>query len=345
MELQRETLRHRPRRVWAGPGKPLPISSILASQSVLELSVWLACATATIFAWLLIRQFDVAIDYLSLLAALGVLGFFLVVHVVYGRWRGSPRLSNLCGALAAMVWSGGMAGIISLAGLRYHSTLIDEKLAAWDRAAGIDLPAIIGCAADHPLWSSFLAITYDSSFVLLLGLVAFLAFIRRFDQLWLLAFVFAVTIIASTSISVLWPARGAFAFFDYPTSLLERLPHGAGIYHLEKFDYFRNSVSPVVSFASLQGVVTFPSFHCCLALMTICATKGVRWLFPISIGWNVFVIVSTVPIGGHYAIDLPGGALLWLIATFIGVHLTRPAYYSRTLFRITQALPDQFCKM
>lgn len=330
MELRCETLVTAATPL-GGSGNPLPISPIPASQSALQPSVWLACATASIFAWLLILQFNVAIDYFSLLAALGVLGFFLTVYVVYGRWRGSPRLSNLCGVLAAMAWSGGMAGIISLVGLRDHSTLIDEKLAAWDRAAGIDLPAIIVWAADHPFWSSFLAITYDSSFVLLLGLVVFLACIRRFDQLWLLAFVFAVAIIASTSISVVWPAKGAFAFFNYPASLLERLPHGAGIYHIEEFDYFRNSVSPVLSFASLQGVVTFPSFHCCLALMTIFATKGVRWLFPISVCWNVFVIASTVPIGGHYAIDLPGGVLLWLIATFVGVHLTRPAYYSPTL--------------
>src|ERR1700742_3238095 len=126
MELRRETLVTSVAAPLGGSGNPLPISPIPASQSALQPSVWLACATASIFAWLLILQFNVAIDYFSLLAALGVLGFFLTVYVVYGRWRGSPRLSNLCGVLAAMAWSGGMAGIISLVGLRDHSTLIDE---------------------------------------------------------------------------------------------------------------------------------------------------------------------------------------------------------------------------
>lgn len=168
-------------------------------------------------------------------------------------------------------------------------TDVDAELARWDRAAGIDGPAIIAWAADHPFFSSLLAITYLSSFHLLFGLTVLLAFMRRFDQLWVLAFVFAATIVVSTSFSVVWPAKGAFAFFDYPASLLERLPQEAGIYHLEKFDYFRSDVSPVLSFASLQGVVTFPSFHCCLALMTIFTTWGLRSLFAISLGWNALV--------------------------------------------------------
>jgi PAP2 superfamily len=318
-----------------------PASSLSGPHATLEAAVWLVCVFATIFAAFLIRRFAVGIDYASLLAAIAVLGFLLAVYIAYGRWRASPRLSNLCGVLAAMTWSGAMAGIISLIGLRYHAPMIDAQLAHWDRAAGIDVPAIIAWAADYPFWSSLLAIAYESSFPLLFGLIVLLAFTRRFDRLWVLAFVFALTIVVSTSISVVWPARGAFAFFDYPASLLERLPRGAGIYHLEKFDYFSSDPSPVVSFASLQGVVTFPSFHCCLALMTIFATWGLRWFFPISLSWNGLVIMSTVPIGGHYAIDLPGGALLWLAATATGIAMASlpPIRWHCSVY----ALPDRPC--
>jgi hypothetical protein len=214
-----------------------------------------------------------------------------------------------------MLWSASMAGIISLVGLRSNASFIDAALAEWDRAAGIDLPAVIAWAADHPAWSHLLAVTYESSFPLLFGLALLLAIMRRFDQLWILTFVFAATIVVCASISVVWPAKGAFAFFGYPASLLEQLPTGAGIYHLQKFEYFRNGVSPLLSFANLQGVVTFPSFHCCLALMTIFATWNLKWIFPISLSWNALAIVSTLPIGGHYAIDLPCGAILWLAAT------------------------------
>jgi hypothetical protein len=327
MELQREprvATAAAPLLARLGELRKVRLTSFLSrQQAALEAGAWLACMLATIFAAFLIRRFAIFVDYASLLVALAVLGFLLAVYVVYGRWRASPRLSNLCGALAAMTWSAAMAGIISLVGLRYHARLIDVELAEWDQAVGLDVQTVIAWAADHPFWSSLLAFSYDSSFSLLLALTVLLAFMRRFDQLWVLVFVFAATIVVSTSISVVWPAKGAFAFYDYPVSLLERLPHGAGIYHLQKFDYFRNGASPVVSFASLQGVVTFPSFHCCLALMTIFGTWGLRWLFPISLSWNALVIISTVPIGGHYAIDLPAGALLWLFATVAGVALAK----------------------
>jgi hypothetical protein len=305
-----------------------PVSSSRPHTAV-EIGVWALCVIATVFAAFLIEHFAVTVDHTSFLVALVVLGFLLSVYIVYARWRGSPRLSNLSGVLAAMSWSGAMAGIISLVGLRYHTPMIDANLAAWDRAAGIAVPSMVAWAADHPHWSHLLTIAYESSFPVLFGLVVLLAFTRRFDQLWVLAFVFAATIVASTSISVLLPAKGAFAFFDYPTSLLDRLPRGAGTYHLEKFDYFRDNATPVLSFASLQGVVTFPSFHCCLALMTIFATKGLRGLFPISLGWNALVLVSTIPIGGHYVIDLPAGALLWLTATIAGVAMTKHSVTSR----------------
>ncbi len=222
-----------------------------------------------------------------------------------------------------MTWSGVMAGTISLVGLRYHAPMIDAELAGWDRAADIHVPLIVTWAAHHPLCTSVLAFTYDSSLPLLFCLAVLLAIARKFDQLWLLAFVFAATVILSTGISVVWPAQGAFAFFDYPPSLLADLPHGAGIYHLQEMDYFRSERSPVLSLACMQGVVTFPSFHCCVALMAIFATYRLRWLFPVSLTWNALVLISTMPIGGHYGVDLPGGALLWLVATTAGVAMKK----------------------
>ena len=208
-----------------------------------------------------------------------------------------------------------MGGIISLIGLRYQSPLIDTFLAKLDRAAGIDVPWFVEWSAAHPLWSQLLGVAYESSFVQLFALTILLAVCSRADKLWQLALVFAITMVVSTTISVIWPAKGAFAYFNYPSDIIDRLPAGAGIYHLTKFEYFRYDPSPMLSFASLQGVVTFPSFHCCLALMTIFATWGSRWLSAVSLVWNALVIVSTLPIGGHYAIDLPAGALLWLVAT------------------------------
>ena len=285
------------------------------SHAAVELGAWIVCATATILAGFLLWNFRITVDLESLFIALSVMTFLVSVHVVYGRWRPAPVLRNLCGALAVIAWSAAMAGIISLIGLRYQSPLVDSTLASLDRVADIDVPWLVEWSAAHPFWAQLLDAAYRSSYTQLFTLTILLAVRSRAYKLWQLTLVFAITIVASTTISIFWPAKGAFAYFNYPSDILDRLPAGAGVYHLQKFEYFRYDPSPILSFANLQGVVTFPSFHCCLALMTIFATWGTRWLFAITLVWNALVIASTLPIGGHYAIDLPFGALLWLVAT------------------------------
>ncbi len=296
-----------------------------AAHRALERYSWLISLAATGFAGFLIWRFNVTIEGQSLIVSLGVMAFLIAICTVYRRWRPSPVLSNLSGAIAVLYCSIGMAGTISLIGLQYKSSLIDERLATVDRSLGIDLPSTIGWFADHPVSSQLLDVAYRSSFFQLFGLVIALAVVRRFDKLWQLVFVCSLTIVASTTFSVFWPAKGAFAYFDYPSDLLERLPVDAGTYHLAKFEYFRNVPSPVISFANLQGVVTFPSFHCCLVLMTIFAVTGTGWIFGSVLIWNLLVLVSTLPIGGHYVIDLPCGALLWLAATIMSLMLGRRA--------------------
>lgn len=288
---------------------------VSAAHAVVARGAWLISAAATAFGGFLLWRFDIAVDATSMLLSGAVMIFLVAVSVVYGTLRPAPVLANLCGAVAVVSWSLAMAGIISLVGLHYRSPLIDTTLANADQWVGIDLPSAITWFALHPIWTDVLAVAYVSSFVQLFAMIAFLAATRRFDKLWQLAFVCSLTVIGSTTISVFLPAKGAFAYFDYPAELLDKLPRFAGSFHLAKFEYFRNASAPVLSFAHLQGVVTFPSFHCCLALMTIFAATGTGWLFGAALLWNALVIVSTIPIGGHFVVDLPGGALLWLIAT------------------------------
>ncbi|WP_375775607.1 phosphatase PAP2 family protein [Bradyrhizobium sp. ma5] len=288
-----------------------------------ERGAWLIGIAASGFAGFLLWRFEIAVEPESLALFLGPMGFHLAVDTVYGRWRSAPVLSNLAGAVAVFFWSAAAAATISLVGLRYKFPLIDDSLADADRVIGIDLPSIILWFAKHPWLTELLAAAYCSSFVQVAALFVLLAATKRFDKLWQLAFVFALTIVASTMFSVFWPAKGAFVYFDHPVAILDALPEHAGIYHLAKFEYFRNGASPELSLSNLQGVVTFPSFHTCLALMTIFATIGTRWLFGITLVWNLLVLVSTLPIGGHYVIDLTCGALLWLAATKIEAMLGR----------------------
>jgi hypothetical protein len=280
----------------------------------LKIGAWLICGASAIFAVYLLIAGRVGVDVQSLGAPLLIMGFSLGAYVIYGRWRPEPIIHNICGVLAVVMLSAAAAGIISLAGLRMGAPLIDASLAAFDASLLLDTRSIVVAIANATTFANLLGLAYVSSFPILFASVVFLGWTGHMRPLWQLAFVFAFTAVGCASLSVFFPAVGAFAHFAYPAEVLNGLPSGAGVYHLPKFEYYRHAVAPTISMSSLQGVVTFPSFHCCLALMTAFAYAEHRWLLLISLLWNALVIVSTIPIGGHYMVDLPIGAAIWVTA-------------------------------
>jgi membrane-associated phospholipid phosphatase len=299
----------------------------------LEFGAVLICAASAAFAGCLLVVTGVGVDFLSSKEPLLILGCLGGAYIVYRWWRPEPIISDICGGLAVLLFAGVTAGIISLAGVRLGAPLIDGKLAAFDSAFLLDTRSIVTAVANRPILARFLGFAYYSSFPIIVVSVAFLGWARRVKSLWQLAFVFAFTLIGCATISVFFPAIGAFSHFAYPAEVLKGLPSGAGIYHLPTFEYYRDAVAPVISLATSDGVVTFPSFHCCLALMTTFAYVKQRWLFRILLLWNALVIVSTIPIGGHYIVDLLVGASLWALAYALATALWREAGETRVGFQ------------
>lgn len=297
----------------------------------LEIGAWLFCAASTVLAGSLLILGKVGIDIFSLGAPLLLMAFLVGAYVVCGRWRPEPVISDMCGALAVITISAGAAGIISLAGLRLGAQLIDETLAAYDSGLLIETRTVVVAIANMPTVAALLASAYVSSFPILFGSVVFLAWTRQVRSLWRLAFVFAFTAGGCATVSAFFPAAGAFSHFAYPAEILDGLPSGAGSYHLAKFEYYRHAVAPTISMSSLQGVVTFPSFHCCLALMTTFAYLHYRGLFLLSLLRGGVVIVSTIPIGGHYLVDLPAGAALCGLAYALANALCRGTWEQLTV--------------
>jgi hypothetical protein len=292
-------------------------------KSSLEIGASLICGAAVVFAGYLLIVGQVGIDASSLGAPFLLLAFLVGAYIVYRWWRPEPIISDICGALAVITISATAAGTISLAGLRLGAPLIDGNLAAYDSALLFDTRLIVVAVANATAFAGLLDLAYDSSFPILLASVVLLGCTRHVRLLWQLAFVFAFTAVGCATLSIFLPAAGAFSHFSYPAEVLDRLPSNAGVYHLSTFEYYRHAAAPTISLSSLHGVVTFPSFHCCLALMTVFAYVEHRWLFLFSVLWNGLVILSTIPIGGHYLVDLAAGAALWGVAYVLATALWR----------------------
>jgi membrane-associated phospholipid phosphatase len=82
----------------------------------------------------------------------------------------------------------------------------------------------------------------------------------------------------------------------------------------------------VIDLSALQGVVSFPSFHTVLGVITIYALRDTRWLMILVLLLNGTMLVSTLPVGGHHLTDVLAGAGL----TFGAILLVRRRSLSTT---------------
>lgn len=257
----------------------------------------------------------------SALYLLGLLGTLWGTHCLYRQRTDTRHLAVALGAIAILLAAGAAAGAISQLGLRLGNPFIDATLARADREIGFHSPTVIASLVQLPLAPQVLGVAYLSSFPLLFASIIALALIRKEEETWELVFLFASAIVLSASCAAFFPAEGVFRYMNIASALANKLPMGSGIYHLATLDHYRNAASVTLDLLALQGVVTFPSFHTALALMTTFAWRGFDRIFYPMIGWNSLVIASTIPIGGHYGIDVIGGALVWAALTWGGTRL------------------------
>ncbi len=247
----------------------------------------------------------------------------LALSVWCARRYPDPRLAHAAAIVGVGTLSLMLCGVVSNAGLRLGLPLVDPALAGIDAAFGLDVEAAVRALAAFPRAIDLLATIYNASGAAVVVLIALALAAGRFARAWELAAtaVFSMQVVAA--VSILLPASGAMAYLGMIDLQGAGLPAGAGVYHLAAFEHFRAGSGGVLRLTDLTGLVTFPSFHTVLALLTTQALwdTRLRWL---AVGWAGSVIVSTIPIGGHYVVDLAAGFLVWMI----GATLARRAAVS-----------------
>jgi membrane-associated phospholipid phosphatase len=83
----------------------------------------------------------------------------------------------------------------------------------------------------------------------------------------------------------------------------------------------------MVELSNLDGIVTFPSFHAAAAVLLAWAASGIPFLRYPMIALNFLMLISAIPIGGHYAIDVIAGSLVAavsIVAARVWANLAQP---------------------
>jgi membrane-associated phospholipid phosphatase len=79
------------------------------------------------------------------------------------------------------------------------------------------------------------------------------------------------------------------------------------------FDQFYSGREPVLQLQVVDGVISFPSFHSIVGFLVLAMwRKHVVTLVPAAT-FLFFMLLATLPGGGHYVIDLIGGFLVWAV--------------------------------
>ncbi|MGI9387249.1 MAG: phosphatase PAP2 family protein [Methyloligellaceae bacterium] len=206
-----------------------------------------------------------------------------------------------------------------LAVLSYLATAValplqDENFAIMDRMIGVDWIAVLTWVNSHPIIAKALTLSYQSSFFQIVALILILSATHQAQRLQEFTALYAITLFAVIILSMLFPAVGAYVYHQPAPHLFTNMGAEAGVWHLEHFRALRDGTFTVLDMARVEGLITFPSFHTVLAIITSYGFRKTRFLaWPVAL-LNVAVIISTLPEGGHYLIDVIAGAMIAVAA-------------------------------
>lgn len=234
----------------------------------------------------------------------------------YIRRTDDGRFAETLHEICLLVAYGPLAAMLSYLVAAFAFPLRDSELAGIDRLLGFDWPAWYRTVTHWPAFESALGMLYASSLLQLVFLLIATGISGRTDRARELNVLIMATSLPMILVSGVVPA------------LCGWIHYGIGLekaYHLEQVLGLRNGNLRALEVGSLLGIVTFPSFHTALAMVTVWVSRGIAWIFwPASI-LNVGVLLSLPTEGGHHLVDVLAGALITTCAIVLVRRHREPA--------------------
>jgi hypothetical protein len=199
----------------------------------------------------------------------------------------------------------------------------DANLLAIDRALGLNWRGYVEWVNDRPLLAMWLSYGYTMIRWPIFAIPVVLAAAYRFQRLQEFTFAFATALIVTTIISAFVPAIGVFQQIGLDPATLTNIDPGAYLAQQRDLWPVRDGTLRDLDLMNLAGIVTFPSFHACSAVLYVWALWPVRWMRPIAILANGAMMASTPVDGGHYFIDLFAGIAVAIVAIVAARMLSR----------------------
>lgn len=239
----------------------------------------------------------------------------LVPVICIGTWGAAvmtehPRLRAFLagGALMLVAWP--VLRVLNHLTMTTGLPLADDMLASADAALGFDWAGYLAWADRFPRlleamdWS-YTGLTFYSMLLFLLLVLSCRDPNRACSEF---VQVFLLTAAACIVVGCGLPAvSAAIHFAPLPDAFVHIRPE-RGAYHLASLTRLRTDPAAVLTLGALPGLVTFPSFHTAMGIVAIYCARHRWWLLSVMLPVNLVMIASTPILGGHYGVDLLGGA-------------------------------------
>jgi membrane-associated phospholipid phosphatase len=224
-------------------------------------------------------------------------------------------------AIAALVFTMLSAVIVTYCYLGTAATLPlrDARLAAIDRALGFDWVGFVTFINSSPLASWLLVEGYRTTPYTLVGTMLWFCASGEGGRLAEFLALACLTFIGIAIGMMIWPAEGAYAYYNPPLSIYDNIGADSGMWHHHLLTSIRSGATTVIDFdmPNANCLVTFPSGHTVLAVIMTYALRGSRWTLIPALMVNSTMLLSTIPHGGHHLIDLIAGGAIAACAILI----------------------------
>jgi membrane-associated phospholipid phosphatase len=247
----------------------------------------------------------------QLVILLPMLAALLVAAAFYTRRRPIALFARPLSITAFFIAFSLVMAPLSYFVTAFNWPLTDATLARIDQSLGFDWLALQRITAANS-WLSWAGtwIYATSGLQMLLAWVV-LGVAGQTARLSQFLSALAVSTVLVLLICGFVPAVGAYAYYAVTDGQLGHLKGtGAGVWHLEHFYALRDGTLRYIDLQKTEGLVTFPSYHTAIAVLSGWSLWRVRWLALPSASYSAVVILTTLPIGGHYLIDLFAGAAI-----------------------------------
>lgn len=229
--------------------------------------------------------------------------------------RPLPRLIDSVELIVqAILLNNLLSPLILIAG-RSPRPLVDRGLHAIDASMGFSTESIVHLVSRWPAINVVLVLAYTALGPMVIAAILALPFFgfAQAARRYVLGVTFAVVLTAA--LFALWPAAG-----PWTTENIKPTQEQAAV-----TSYLMRLKSNAPAEVDLKdaAIVSFPSFHVALALLTAAALGLFRrlrvWIWILT----ALICLSTITTGWHYGIDLIGGLLVAVVSLALARRIVR----------------------